>query len=196
MKRISATTKIIAFLVAVAVLFAGTTYFVARRAYVVKKEQMKEEMRVDPDAYGGIDRYKMHDFCSKNADSAMKALKTGNKSRLESLLISSDGLDEVMAFADWSEADFDNAVSMGSGSLMTKPNDDGQMDISERFFVDAGCQRYVFFIETLTSEWGRKDSGISALAVTTYDHFDALDYAWNGEPDDQSAVAGKIFWNE
>lgn len=191
-----AATKAIIFLVAVAVLLVGTTVITAKNVRASKSEKMQEEMREDPKAYGGLNRYKMHEFCDKNAKAAMKALKSGNKKKLESLLTDSEGLDAVMDFADWSEADFDNAVAMGSGSLMAEPTEKGLMDISDRFFVEVGDQKYLLFVETLTSEWGRKNSGISALGVTTFEYFDATGYTWNGEEDDQCAVAGKAFWNE
>ena len=39
------------------------------------------------------------------------------------------------------------------------------------------------------------DEGISAVAVTTYSHFDKdLDYNWSGEADDESVLAGELFW--
>ena len=68
------------------------------------------------------------------------------------------------------------------------------MDVSERIFVDIDGTRYVLFVETLTSRWGRDNEGISAIAATSFEHFDALDYAWSGEADDQSALAGSLFW--
>ena len=111
-------------------------------------------------------------------------------------MISSDGIESVVNFADWKQADFDNAVSMGSGSLSGEPDADGRLDESERFFVYVGSNRYVFFIETQTSEYGRKNDGISAIGVTTFSHFDATDYAWNGEKDDQSVLAGQLFWQK
>jgi hypothetical protein len=100
-----------------------------------------------------------------------------------------------MEFADWKKADFENAVSMGAGSLTTAPDENGKMDISERFFVDIGDTRYLLFVETSTSRWGRANDGVSAVAVTTLEHFDELDWDWNGEPDDSSVLAGKLLWN-
>ena len=37
------------------------------------------------------------------------------------------------------------------------------------------------------------NEGISAVAVTSYEHFDDLAYGWNGEKDDSSALAGESF---
>ena len=101
-----------------------------------------------------------------------------------------------MEFADWSKADFKNAESLGAGSLTAAPDESGRMDVSERFFVEAGDKKYVLFIETLTSRWGRKNEGVTAVGVTTYKHFDDTGFAWNGKKDDSSALAGELWWNK
>ena len=54
-------------------------------------------------------------------------------------------------------------------------------------------QKYVLYIETLTSRHGMENKGVSVVAATTYEHFDESGYGWNGEKDDSSAVAGKTF---
>jgi len=54
----------------------------------------------------------------------------------------------------------------------------------------------VLFIETLTSRWGMNNEGVSAVGVTTFSHFDGVDYNWSGEKDDQSALAGELFWDK
>ena len=74
-------------------------------------------------------------------------------------------------------------------------DENGRMDISERFIVDVGDVKYVLFVETLTSRWGMNNDGVSAAAATTFGHFDGTDYAWNGEGDDQSVLAGSLWWN-
>ena len=78
----------------------------------------------------------------------------------------------------------------------TAPDKNGRMDISERFFVDVGEQRYVLYVETLTSRHGMNNEGVTVVGATTYEHFDELNYLWNGNKDDSSAVAGKSFLKE
>ena len=78
-------------------------------------------------------------------------------------------------------------------TLPPHPDKNGKIDISERFVVPVGDQKYVLYIETLTSRHGMNNEGVSVIAATTYDHFDQLDYGWNGAADDSSAVAGKSF---
>ena len=143
-----------------------------------------------------VDMYKMHEFSEKNSASVMKAMSSGDSNKLAKLMITSEGAEAVMEFADWKKADFDKAASMGSGSLDAGPDDNGLMEISERFFVDVGDERYLLFIETSTSRWGRNNDGISAVAVTTFDHFDELEWKWNGEPDENSVLAGELLWNK
>ena len=168
-------------------IFAVTAIISAKKAYDNRRatEQLTE-----------LDFNSMQAFSTENASAAMDALKSGNKGKLEELLISDAGIDELMNFAEWKKADFKTAVSLGAGSLTAAPDGAGKMDISERFFVDAGDTKYVIFIETLTSRWGRENNGISAIGVTTYAHFDEKDYDWNGEPDDQSVLAGELWCNK
>ena len=139
------------------------------------------------------DFYSMTEYCKDNSNAVMKALKSGKTEKLEALMSNPKGADEVMGFADWSKAEFDNAVSLGAGSLSTAPDKKGMMDIGERFIVTAGEKKYVLYIETLTSRHGMNNEGVSAVGVTTYEHFDDLDYGWNGEKDDSSALAGASF---
>ena len=139
------------------------------------------------------DFYSMSEYCKDNSEAVMKALKSGKTDKLEALMSNPKGADEVMGFADWSNAHFDSAVSLGAGSLSTAPDKKGMMDINERFIVPVGDQKYVLYVETLTSRHGMNNEGISAVAVTSYEHFDDLAYGWNGEKDDSSALAGESF---
>ena len=108
-------------------------------------------------------------------------------------MIDPAGAEDVIGFASWKDADFDNAVSLGAGSFSAAPDKEGKMDISERFIVPIGEQKYVLYIETLTSRHGMINDGVNVVAATTYEHFDESDYGWNGEKDDSSVVAGKTF---
>lgn len=186
MNKIPTKVKVIFFLLLLAAVFVAVTSRVASDTF---KELKAAE------SFSELDYYSMQEYCDKNASTVMSALKSGKADKIKAIMTNSEGLDEVMNFADWSQADFKNAVGLGAGSLSPGPDADGRIDMSERFFVDAGDTKYVFFIESVSSRWGRTDEGISAIAVTRYTHFDAdLDYVWNGEPDDQSALAGSLFW--
>lgn len=174
-------------LLILALIFALTAMISSKKAYEEKRasEQLTE-----------LDFNSMQAFSTENASAVMDALKSGNKDKLGKLMSNTGGIDEVMNFAKWSKADFKNAVSLGAGSLTAAPDGAGKMDINERFFVDIGDTKYVLFIETLTSRWGRDNDGVSAIGVTTYAHFDEKGYDWNGEPDDQSVLAGELWWNK
>ena len=193
MKKIPLKIKIIIVAVLAVLLFANMAIGTAKRTY--EKKSADELERMKSTTYDQIDYYSMELYSHDNSTAVMAALKAGDKDALSKLMIKADGVDEVMAFADWSQADFENAVSMGSGSLTAGPDENGNMDVSERIFVNVGEQKYVFFIESLTSAWGRLNEGVSAVGVTTYEHFDATYYDWNGEKSDYSALAGELFWN-
>lgn len=170
-----------------AVVFVITAVISARSAY---NKRIAEEKLTE------VDFYSMQEFCGQNSTAVMDALASGNKAKLEKLMPGAEGIDDVMGFADWSKADLKNAVSMGAGSLSASPDKNGMMDISEKFIVQAGDDKYVLFIETITSRWGRKNEGVSSVGVTTYEHFSDLNYDWAGEPDDQSVLAGKLRWKK
>ena len=127
------------------------------------------------------------------SEAVMKALKAGSADKLGALMINPKGAEDVAGFADWTKADFAEAVSLGAGSLSAAPDKKGMMEIGERFIVSVGEQKYVLYIETLTSRHGMNNDGVSAVGVTTYEHFDELGYGWNGEKDDSSALAGASF---
>lgn len=179
-KRIAALLVMMVALFVIALLISSLVTYKSKRA----NEKLDN-----------VDTYKMESYSETNSAKVMKALASGKSKKLSKLMVSSEGADELMDFADWKNADFKNAVSLGSGSLMKAPDKNGKMEVDERFFVDVDGQKYVLFIESSTSRWGRKNDGVSAIAATTYDHFDEMDYEWNGEPDDESVLAGNLIWN-
>lgn len=176
----------------IALLFLALIFVLA---VILGSESAYEKKRAS-EQLTELDFNSMQAFSTENTAVVMDALKSGSKGKLEDLMPDTGGLDEVMNFAKWNKADFKKAVSLGAGSLTTSPDASGKMDINERFFVDIGDTRYVLFVETLTSRWGRENDGISAIGVTTYDHFDELGYNWNGEADEQSALAGNLWWDK
>ena len=179
--------RIKALIIFAAVLFLAAALISALSTYKVKRSNEK---------LSEVDIYSMHEYSAKNSESVMKALASGKAEKLAAIVDDEEGAKAVTEFAEWKKADFDKAVSLGSGSLMESATKKGKMEVSERFFVDADGKKYVLFIETQTSRWGRENDGVSAVAVTTFEHFDELDYAWNGEADEESALAGKLLWNK
>lgn len=183
-RKKNSSTILLLILLILVLLFALITIGMSKRTY---NKKVAEEKITEPDFYA------MQGFCETNSDEVMKALKAGNEDKLKSLMTDSTGIEDVLAFAEWGDADFGNKVSLGAGSFSAAPDKNGRMDISERFFVDVGDKKYVLYVETLTSRHGMVNEGVSCVGVTTYDHFDELDYGWNGDKDDSSAVAGKSF---
>lgn len=177
--------KIILFFILLLAIFIAVAGFAARQTFNEKKAN---------ESLSEIDYYSMQTYSEANVKLVEDALKAGKADKLKGKMENTEGIDAVMGFADWSNADFKHASSLGTGSLSAKPDANGLMDVNERLFVDVDGTQYVLFVETLTSRWGRDNEGISAIAVTNYEHFDALDYGWNGEPDDQSVLAGSLFW--
>ena len=173
--------------IVLALIFAVTAYAGSKTAYDKKlaSEQLTE-----------LDFYSMQEFSAENSSAVMDALKSGSKSKLEALMPGAEGIDELLGFAKWNKANFKKAASLGAGSLTAAPDESGKMDISERFLVDIGDTKYVIFVETLTSRLGRTNDGVTAVGATTYEHFKETDGDWIGQPDDQSVLAGTLWWNK
>lgn len=177
-------------LIAVLLMALIFTVVTVRTAKVTYNKKVAQETVTEPDFNA------MTDFSNENSKEVMKALKAESAEKLGTLMTDPKGAEDVIGFAEWSKADFDNAVSLGAGSFSTAPDKDGRMDISERFVVTIGEQKYVLYIETLTSRHGMNNDGVSAVGATTYDHFEQLGSFWNGEADDSSVAAGKSFLNK
>ena len=184
MKRKKSTQILIILMLLTALVFVIVAIMSAKSTY---NKKVAEEKITEPDFYA------MTEFSSQNSKAVMKALKSGSAEKLGSLIIDPKGAEDVIAFANWGDADMDNAVSLGAGSFSAAPDKKGMIDICERFVVPAGEQKYVLYIETLTSRHGMNNEGVKVVAATTYEHFEQLDSGWNGENDDSSAVAGETF---
>ena len=184
MKKKKSNQILIVLMLLVALVFAAVTLLTARSTY---NKKVANETITEPDFYS------MTEFSSENSKAVLKALKSESAEKLAGLMIDPAGAEDVIGFASWKDADIDNAVSLGAGSFSAAPDEKGMMDISERFIVTAGDQRYVLYIETLTSRHGMTNEGVKEIGATTYEHFDQLDYGWNGEQDDSSVTAGVSF---
>ena len=182
-RKKSNQTLLICFLL-MALIFAIVTIKTASSTY---NKKVAEEKITEPDFYA------MSEFSANNSQAVIKALKAESAEKLKSLMIDSNGIEDVLGFASWSDADIADIISLGAGSFSTAPDKDGKIDISERFVIPVGDQKYVLYVETLTSRHGMNNEGVSVIAVTTYEHFDQLGYDWNGAADESSAVAGKTF---
>ena len=167
-----------------AVLFAAVFVSTAVRTY---RKALAEER------FEQTDFYKMQEFSSENSKEVMAALKAGNMEKFSKMLNDEEGAEEVMRYADWRSADFDGAVSFGAGSLSTEADKKGRIEAGEKFIIKTDDTKYVLYIETLTSRWGRKNEGVDAVGVTSYTHFEDLDMSWNGEKDEETALGGKLF---
>ncbi len=183
MKKKSNQILLVALLL-IALVFAMITIGVAKSTY---NKKVAAEKITEPDFYS------MQEASAENSSAVLKALKSGSAEKLKKLMIDPDGAENVIGYADWKSADIENAVSLGAGSFSTVPDKKGRIDINERFFVSVGEQKYVIYIETITSRHGMINDGVSAIGATTYEHFNELNYSWNGEKDDNSVTAGKAF---
>ena len=168
-------------------LFATVTITTARNTY---------EKNVAEEHFDEYDFYSMQEISTENSKAVFDALKKGDKETLSELMINDENIDSVLDFADWSKLSFKKATSFGAGSLSPSTDKNGRADINEKFVVKTGGDKYVLYIESLTSRWGRVNEGVSAIAVITAEHYENTYSTWNGEKDDSTALAGELFWKK
>lgn len=160
---------------------------------IIMSAKVMYEYKLERENFSSVDFYKMQAYSAKNSKAVMKALRSGKTQRISRVINGHPDVTELMDFADWRNADYRGAVSLGAGSLSTEPDGNGRVEINEKFVIDSGDERYILFIETTTSRWGRKNEGVNAVAVCNYDYYDSQTDTWNGEKDDETALAGTLF---
>ena len=154
------------------------------------------EQNVADEHFDEYDFYSMQEISTENCKLVFAALKKGDKEALSELMINDENIDSVLDFADWSKLSFKKATSYGAGSLSPSADKNGRVDVNDKFVVKTGGEKYVLFIESLTSRWGRVNEGVSAIAVTTAEHYENTYSTWNGEKDDSTALAGELVWKK
>lgn len=171
------------------VAFGGALIYytgvVAGRTY---EERVASESVKDPDVY------KMQNYAHENAELVLKALKKGDVEKIKENMKNTANLDEFMKYADWDHLDIKGSTSFGTGSFMPKPDSKGRMDVGEQIIIKAGNTKYAVYVQTLTSRCGKINEGITCLAVTTFKHFDEIDYAWHWQTDTGTLRVGKAFY--
>lgn len=169
-------------------LFAGFIYWTGRTAGKTYQERVNNEQNTE------LDVYKMQKYAADNAEKVLKALKKEDADKIAELVPKAANVNELMQYADWGELDINNKTSFGTGSFMPKPNKKGKMDVGEQIILSAGNGRYAIYVQTVTSRYGKIDNGISCIAVTTWKHFDEIDYAWKWITDSGTLRVGKAFY--
>ena len=183
-KRIIPLFLAVLFMIA---LFATVTISTAKNTY---KQNIANEH------FDEYDFYSMQKISTENCKVVFDALKKGDKETLSELMINDENIDSVLEFTDWGKLSYKKATSYGAGSLSPSADENGRADINEKFVVKTGGDKYVLYIESLTSRWGRVNEGVSAIAVTTAEHYENTFTTWNGEKDDSTALAGELFWKK
>lgn len=152
------------------------------------------EERVAAETNEKVDVYKMQNYAHENAEMVLKALKKSDTDKIQDNMRKPADLTKLMNYADWKDLDIKCKTSFGTGSFMPKPDKKGRMDVGEQIMLKAGNTKYVIYVQTLTSRCGKIDEGITCIAVTTFKHFDEIDYAWLWQTDSSTLRAGKAFY--
>ena len=175
-------------IILVVVLGGGLIYYtgvVAGRTY---------QERVNAETSKELDVYKMQKYAHENAEDVLKALKKGDAEKLEETLINPSNIEDIIDYADWEHIDDKNSTSFGTGSFMPKPDKKGRMDVGEQMMIKIGKEKYAFYVQTVTSRYGKINDGVACVAVTNFKHFDDVDYLWHWQTDAETLRAGKAFY--
>lgn len=180
--------KIIFAIILVAALVCGLIYYTGWVAGKTYQERVKSETSKE------LDVYKMQEYAHENATIVLKSLKKGKTKKIINNMRRPANLDALMEYADWRHMDVRGSTSFGTGSFMPKPDRRGRMDVGEQIILTAGNKKYALYVQTLVSRYGKINKGITCIAVTTFKHFNELDYAWNWQTDEKTLRTGKAFY--
>lgn len=150
--------------------------------------------RVNSETSKDLDVYKMQNYAHENAEIILKALKKCDAEKLKENINEATNVEELIDYADWKNLDIKGSTSFGTGSFMPRPDKDGKMDVGEQIILKVGKEKYAFYVQTLTSRYGKINEGITCVAVTTFKHFDEIDYLWLWQSDSKTLRVGKAFY--
>lgn len=140
------------------------------------------------------DTYKMSEYSEENATAVVNALLKGDKDDIRDLMIDKNAdVDKIINYADWTKASEKDIRTLGGGSYRSEPDKDGRMDFGEIYWIKTGKKTYILYVQTVCSRYGKANDGVQAIAATTWEHYDAIDWAWEWQDDNQTVMAGKPF---
>lgn len=169
------------------VLFLATFTIVSKTAKKTYEKRISQEKNIN------LDVYKMHKFARENTQYVIKALQRENAKKIRKIVINPLNVQKLLDEVDWKNLKDDNIRSFGTGSFSSKPNNKGEIDIGEQMSIKIGKKRFALYIQTITSRYGRINEGVSCIAITSFKHYDDLDYEWNWQTDDETLRVGKPF---
>ena len=185
LKKIIKGILIIVLVAALGVALIYYTGIVAGRTY---------QERVNSETSKDLDVYKMQKYAHENAEEILKALEKCDAEKLEESINEPSNVEELINYADWKKLDKKGSTSFGTGSFMPKPDKEGKMDVGEQIILKVGKEKYALYVQTLTSRYGKINDGVTCVAVTTFKHFDEIDYLWLWQSDSKTLRAGKAFY--
>ena len=179
--------NLIILLLLVATVYISVRGFTSAVEYFADKTY---QTRVSEEHFTEVDTYKLSVYSEENAEAVLKALKSGNEEALEKLFTESVDASDLMKYADWSTINDKKTKTLGGGSYMFEPDKSGRMDFGETFWVTTSKGTYVLYIQTVGSRYGKANDGVSAVAATTWKHYDSIDWLWKWQTDKNEVLAG------
>lgn len=179
--------NLIILLLVVVTVFVSVKVFASMVEYFADRRYQKN---IENESFTEVDTYKLSVYSEENAVAALKALKSGSKDKLEKLFTDKTDVTELMEYADWSSMDEERSRTLGGGSYMYEPDSNGRMDFGETYWIRIGKKTYVMYIQTVCSRYGKANDGISAIAATTWEHYDSIHWLWEWQTDKNEVLAG------
>ena len=183
---------VIAAVLVFATLIVCLTLLIQYRAY---NSQLKKT--------GKIDLYSMQVGSIENGEKLFDALEN-ETADLEILFKETyDRIDDSMkneienlgAYTDWGECDFDNIRNMGGGFVGDSEKEywgDEKLYYENYWVLESSQQSYVIYLQCAYEAWGRENKGIWAVAVTSWDNYYNRDDFWDYKTDDETIRIGEL----
>ena len=152
---------------------------------------------------GKADMYNMQICSSETATDVFDTLKE-NDGNLQALFEETYGeIDDEMVqeaeyfaeFADWENCKYKEVRSMGgafTGDSEKKYTRDDDVYYGESWVLSTSDETYVIYMECKFDTFGKKEKGLSAIAVTTWDNYYERSDVWDYRTDEYTARIGEF----
>lgn len=139
-----------------------------------------------------LDYYKIQEYSLENSEDVFESLANGGEG-LRELMAGRENVHELLKFADWESGDYENVRSFGGGNFSKRCNDKGQIEYADMWWVPIGDEKYMIYIQSVSSRYGRDNDGVKCIAVTSYSHYSDIDGEWDWRTDDETVRIGTPF---
>lgn len=182
-KKKKKTGDLVLALIVVLVMFIAAMYISAQLTYKYAKTHLYTTE---------MDWYNVQDYNMKNCNKVFDALKNGGEG-LNDIIIEDVDITPLMDYANWENAEFEDIRAFGGGNTSLEPDSKGRIEYGDMWCVTIDGDRYMMYIQSISSRYGRNNDGVSFIAVTHWSHYDNIDWEWDWDDDEHTVTLGTSF---